>query len=196
MNVFAKCKSETKIWINEKLSPKTSDYYLNCAKGKFSDVLTYDQSFLDDDGREIIQLSDGAIGTMWKLRAISHEILSEAEVDYKLKQINKIFEKLVSKSLSIQVYFVKENSSQFNLPKYYDSPQNYAQKVVKNRIDSFKDPNSSAPDLINIDIYICMRLDPSYYRRLFGNKELTASLGEGMVTSAEYNALVTNHVRS
>ena len=178
MNVFAKCKSETKIWINEKLSPKTSDYYLNCAKGKFSDVLTYDQSFLDDDGREIIQLSDGAIGTMWKLRAISHEILSEAEVDYKLKQINKIFEKLVSKSLSIQVYFVKENSSQFNLPKYYDSPQNYAQKVVKNRIDSFKDPNSSAPDLINLDIYICMRLDPSYYRRLFGNKELTASLGE------------------
>lgn len=180
----------------EKLLPKNPVIYHKCFEEKFSNNLPYEYTILDEDKRELILMSDGALGTMWRLPSISHEILSENELDYKLKELGKIFEKLVDERLTLQVYFQKEISDEFVLPEWDQEPNTFARRVIKERTLKIKALKNGEPELQKISTYLFLRLDSREQLTKSNKISLFDKIKEGINTVNEDIVVLQNHART
>lgn len=124
-------------------------------------MLPYENSF-EDNGRDIILLSDGAIGTMWEIEPIAHEIESNESLERVVKSIASLFDMIVSERITFQVHYSIRPSKDFPRPSWVKAPQNFAQKVMVERIKAIENLASAPgdrPTLKKTSIYLTLRVE-------------------------------------
>ncbi len=146
--------------ISEKLLPRKAAPYLLVDGDRFSDRLVYETEF-EDDGRKLILLSDDAVGTMWEIDALPHEILTEKELQERMEDFSQLFRMIVSRRLTFQVIFDQRLSDEFPLPKW-DERQTFARKAMKKRIAAIKrlaKDSGDRPALVERRYYLTLRVE-------------------------------------
>lgn len=117
--------------------PESSYGFLNAKAQSLADLLPYEGAIVDK-ARTLFLMSDDAIGTIWELEPLSHEILSGDQFEDALSQICKVFEMVSGSRVTLQFIFDSRSSERFVEPEWSDSPQTFAQRVAKHRIGEIK----------------------------------------------------------
>lgn len=159
--MFRKLEHKLFSYMYEKFLPITPSKALLGQADSLASMLPYENSF-EDSGREIILLSDGAIGTMWEISPIAHEIESNESLERIVKGIASLFEMIVSERITFQIHYSIRPSKDFPRPLWADEPQNFAQKVMAERIkaiESLAGSPGDRPTLKKTSIYLTLRVE-------------------------------------
>lgn len=147
------------VW--DKFLPIKAPDYMKTQSGSLSELLPYESSLLDD-GREVVILSDGSLGTLWRMQPVSHEILPLDQLERQVSAISESFSMVTSNDVSFQILFSSRPSKEFKKPSYFTRSKTFAQKVMTNRMKMIeKQAKSKQNRLKKIDIYLTLRVETS-----------------------------------
>ena len=112
--------------------------------------------------RDVFVFNDGAIGTFWELCPISHELLSENELNSVLSTFCKIFESSVDDQVTLQVLFYSYPSKKFELPENDDGIKNFARIAQNERIKTIQSlaQSDEIRKLVRRRVFLTLRVDP------------------------------------
>lgn len=144
---------------NTFLSPEKPAEHFVSGTEKFTDRLTYESSFEDED-RTVFLLSDNALGTFYELTHIPHEINSESRLQEHMREFAKIFKKIESSRVTFQFIFDQQISEDFPAPEW--DVDSYARKVMQKRVEAIKElarNPKDRPPLYRRKIYLTLRVE-------------------------------------
>ncbi|RYZ90538.1 MAG: hypothetical protein EOP04_03620 [Proteobacteria bacterium] len=126
---------------------------------RFSERIRYETDF-EDDGRNLILLSDDAVGTMWEMKHLPHEILTESSLREKMEDVTYLFRMITSRRITFQVIFDQKVSDDFVRPQW--NADTFARKAMRKRIKAIKqlakDPGDR-PHLIKRSYNVTLRIE-------------------------------------
>lgn len=146
--------------VSERMLPRRPSDYLLVDGERLSDRLVYETEF-EDDGRSVFLLTDDAVGTMWEINALPHEILTEKELQERMEDFAILFRMIVSRRVTFQVIFDQSFSDDFPLPKW-DGRMTFARKAMKKRIAAIKRLATDAgdrPPLLKRRYFLTLRME-------------------------------------
>ena len=98
------------------------------------------ESFLEDEFKNAILLTDGSVGLNWKISPIEHEIYNDVNLNDTISRFTKIFEIVASERACFQIIWDSYPDKDFPVPDYYNKNEKMiAQKVMSERINKIKD---------------------------------------------------------
>ena len=147
--------------IFDRLLPVRPADYLHTQSESLSKILPYENSFFDE-GREVFILSDGALGTMWEMEPIAHEVLSMSDLEFRVQTICELFDMIVSDRITFQIMYSSKPSDAFRKPDYMEKPETFAQECMVDRvrmIESLAENPGKRPKLKRTKIYLTLRTE-------------------------------------
>lgn len=84
--------------------------------------------------RPTFVMSDGALGHVWELELIAHEMMSESELSSRLAILCEIYRNTRAKSASFQIIFDSAPNPKFPMPEWFGKEKTLSQLVQSRRI--------------------------------------------------------------
>lgn len=107
-------------------------------------------------------LSDGAVGLVWELTPIAHEMLTENELSHKLNALSELFRNVRGKNVSFQLIFDASPNPNFTVPDWFKEPDSLARKIQSERIAAisrFASAQNRDLRLMKRRLLLCLRLE-------------------------------------
>jgi hypothetical protein len=101
---------------------------LDLQAGSAKERLIYENEIIRG-AQSFFYLNEGAVGLMWEVATIPHEILNSEELISKISSISKLFEIITSDNLSFQFIYVNGVEHDLKLPSHLSEPKSFSARL-------------------------------------------------------------------
>lgn len=124
--------------IRDRMNSAVPEFLTDQAKS-IDNMFIY-ESFLEDEYKNILLMTDGSVGLCWKINLIEHETYNDVTLNESISRFTRIFESVSNDRACFQIIWDSYPDKDFELPEYFNNQnQTIAQKIMSERILKLKD---------------------------------------------------------